>query len=111
MPHIPNTVNTQFQFEPKLTDRQIPKNRPISAYSQRDSRTLSQGGYLNSSHTPSSVDYSSHGHEFRTFGSRSNNQTPEPLSSPPHSTPSQFTSVPPGGRHNSRTKYDKFQVR
>ena len=92
MPHIQSTVNTQFQLEPKLADRQIPKNRPYSVYNHRDSRNHS----YNSSHTPSSVDYTS------PYGSRSNNGTPEPHLSPPHSTPSQFTNIPPGGRHNPK---------
>ena len=99
MPHIPSTLTSaQFQLEPKPMDRQIPKNRPVSAYSSRERRP-SHGGYLLSSQTTPSMDYNSAGCDIRQFGSRSNNPTPEPFSSPPHSTPSQFTNIPPGGRH------------
>lgn len=97
MPHIQSTINPQFQLEPKLTDRQIPKNRPVSHFNNRENRTHSYGGNF-SSQNPS-VDYSSPGHDLRHYGPRSNNPTPEPLSSPPHTTPRQFTSIPPGGWH------------
>ena len=113
MPPIPSTVTTPFQLEPKLTDRQIPKNRPVSSYNNREHRTTSHGGYIPSSQTTPSVDYNTPGCDLRQFGSRSNNPTPEPFSSPPHSTPSQFTSIPPGGKHypkpnmvNSRYDYN-----